>query len=176
MNPSTSAAGAVDQVTLPAARTVTGLRATTDAIARWLAIIGVIGCALQIAFAALGFWGAEEQPGNEAAGKAAFAPHAANGNALGILAVLLLIAGLITMTNRASWIVPIVIVVLIFGVQGPLVGLAFDHSRWFGGLHALIGTGICAGFVWLACDRWLHPLRSAAGSRPTASEPAGSGA
>jgi len=160
MNVSTNATPTALAPDPPAPHAVSSGKHTVDVIARWLATAAVVACALQIAFAALGFWGAEEHPGDEAAGKAAFAPHAVNGYVLGALAVLLLVAGLITMADKKSWIVPLVLAVLIFVVQGMLVGLAFDHSRWFGGLHALIGTGICAGFAWLAYDRWQHRLPS----------------
>ena len=140
---------------------VASYRAVIDVFQRWLAVVAVVLCAVQIGFAALGFWGGEAGGGTEAATRAAFAPHAANGQVLQYLAVLLLILGLFTMANWKAWVIPLVCAVLLFLVQGLLVGLGFEVNQWFGFLHAISGTVITAGFVWLMADRWRHPLHHA---------------
>lgn len=136
-----------------------GYRVGADIAQRWFALLGVVLCALQIGFAALRFW-QSLNPGDEAAGRAAFAPHAMTGEVLQYLAVLLLILGLISRPNLKAWIIPLVVAVLLFVVQGMLVGLGFGVSPWFGFMHAISGTVITAGFLWLMLDRWRHPLRS----------------
>lgn len=133
-------------------------RLAADAVQHWLAALAVVGCCLQVVFAALGFWGANAHPGNEAAARAAFEPHAVTGEMLGVLAIALLICGVIAHSNRKAWILPLVAAVLLEAVQGPLVGLGFGVSRYFGGLHALDGMVITALLVWLAYDRWQHRL------------------
>ncbi|MEO6826546.1 MAG: hypothetical protein ABI255_02000 [Microbacteriaceae bacterium] len=133
-------------------------RVAADVAERWLASIGIVLCAVQIAFAALGFWGATENPNDQAAGIAAFEPHAMNGAVLSYLAVVLFILGIVSRANVKAWLLPIIVAVLLFLVQGLLVGLGFEVSRWYGALHAFSGTAITAGFVWLAVDRWMHPL------------------
>lgn len=133
-------------------------RVVSDVAQRWFALLGVVLCALQIGFAALGFWSSQQNPGDEAAGRAAFAPHAFNGQLLEYLAVLLLILGLLSHANWKVWVIPLVAAVLLFVFQGMLVGLGFGVSVWFGFLHAINGTIITAGFVWLMIDRWRHPL------------------
>lgn len=137
---------------------VAGYRVTCDRLQRWGAVRGFVLCAVQIAFAALGFWQSSANAGDEAAGRAAFAPHAMTGEVLQYLAVLLLILGLVARSGRRSWVIPLVLAVLLFVVQGMLVGLGFGVSVWFGALHAFDGTIITAGFVWLAYDRWRRPL------------------
>lgn len=141
---------------------VASYRVVFDVIERWLALLGVLLCALQFSFAALGFWGAEEKPGDQAHGMAAFAPHAVNGQILGYLAILTLIAGIVSRANVAAWLIPLVLAVLLMLVQGLLVGLGFEVSKWYGFLHALDGAIISAGFVWLMIDRFRHPLRTRA--------------
>lgn len=137
---------------------IASYRVAADVAERWLAAVGVVLCALQIVFAAAGFWGAEEKPGDQAAGMAAFAPHAMTGTILGYLAVLLLLLGLVSRANVKAWMLPLIAAVLLLVVQGMLVGLGFGVSRWFGALHAFSGTVITAGFVWLAIDRFRHPM------------------
>lgn len=122
------------------------------------AIAGMVICALQVAFAAFGFWQGTRHPGDEAADRAAFLPHAATGQVLQYLAVVLLICGLIAWAGWKSWVIPLVLAVLLFVVQGLLVGLGFDVNPWFGALHAFDGMVITAGFVWLTVDRARHPL------------------
>ncbi|MGH3424360.1 MAG: hypothetical protein ACRDO8_06520 [Nocardioidaceae bacterium] len=145
-----------DPGTTPNALAVSPVRAAADTIQRWLAVTGVVLCALQVALAALGFWGVTEHPGDEAADKAAFAPHAVNGEILGWVAVAMLICGIITRVNKLVWVGPLVAAVLLWAVQGPLVGLGFEVSRYFGALHALSGMLITALFCWVAYDRWPH--------------------
>ncbi|WP_349903255.1 hypothetical protein [Parafrigoribacterium humi] len=135
-----------------------GYRSVFDAVQRWLALLGVVLCALQIGFAALGFWGAQLNGGGEQATRAAFEPHGMNGEVLQYLAVLLLILGLVARSGWKAWVIPLVLAVMLFTVQGILVGLGFDVNEWFGFLHAISGTVITAGFVWLMIDRWRHPL------------------
>ncbi|PRZ42991.1 hypothetical protein CLV47_10345 [Antricoccus suffuscus] len=134
-------------------------RVVADRVQAWGALLGVMLCAVQVALAALGFWGVEERPGNKEAGEAAFGPHAMNGTILQYLALALLILGIVTMVNWKVWAIPLVLAILLFAVQGLLVGLGFDVSKWFGALHALSGMVITAGFVWLTLDRFRHPLR-----------------
>lgn len=132
-------------------------RASADIVHRWAATVGVVACGFQVAFAAYGFWVVQANPGDEEVGRAAFAMHGDTGHALGYLSLALLILGIITRVNRKAWLLPLVLAILLFAVQGPLVGLGFGVSPWFGGLHALDGMLITAGFTWLAYDRWVHP-------------------
>ncbi|MGH7921905.1 MAG: hypothetical protein ACREQM_18465, partial [Candidatus Dormibacteraceae bacterium] len=143
------------------AKTIGRVRIAADATQRWLAILGAALCAIQVALAGLGFWGAAGAGMNQAAEKAAFAPHALNGQVLEWLAVVLLAAGIVARANRKAWIIPLLLGILLWVVQGLLVGLGFGVSQLFGALHALDGTLIAAGFVWLAYDRWQHRLGSA---------------
>ena len=135
-----------------------GARVFADAAQRWLAYLGAALCVLQVGLAALGFWGGYEDGGSEKVTRAAFAPHATNGELLGVLAVLLLVAGLVGRANKKAWILPLVLAVLLWAVQGLLVGLAFGLTRWFGLVHALDGMAIMGLFMWLAADRRRHPL------------------
>lgn len=57
-----------------------------------------------------------------------------------------------------AWILPLVLVLLLFGVQGLLLGLAFGVSGLFGALRGLMGMAIAGGFLWVAIDRGRHPL------------------
>lgn len=139
-------------------RTIATYRIVADSIQRWLAMLGFILCAVQIAFAASGFWGVVENPGDQAAGIAAFEPHFIMGKVLQYLALVLLVLGVLSRANWKSWAIPLVLAILLFVVQGVLVGLGFELGRWYGALHAFDGTIITAGFVWLWYDRWRHPL------------------
>lgn len=141
-------------------KTIGRVRIFADVAQRWLAVLGVALCAIQIALAGLGFWGAARAGMNQAAGEAAFGPHAVNGQVLEWLAAVLLAAGIVARANLKAWIIPLVLAILLWVVQGLLVGLGFGASPLFGGLHALDGTLIAAGFVWLAYDRWQHRLGS----------------
>ncbi|GAB3566568.1 hypothetical protein [Spelaeicoccus albus] len=133
-----------------------GVRAIADVAERWVATLGVVLCSVQIGLAALGFWGANLHPGNEAADRAAFAPHAMMGSVLQWVSIALLILGLIALSNWKSWVLPLIAGVLLWLVQGPLVGLGFSVSIWFGFAHAVSGTVITAALVWLMVDRWKH--------------------
>lgn len=139
---------------------VAGWRVVCDVIFKWVALLGLLLTLLQVALAALGFWGAEEKPGDQAWGMAAFEPHAINGMILYSLAVVLLILGLLSRANWKVWVLPIVLFLLLYFVQGLLVGLGFGVSKWFGFLHAIDGVLILVGFAWLYFDRMRHPLKS----------------
>lgn len=145
-------------VTPLAAATVPGWRIACDTIFRWVALLGSVLSILQVAFAALGFWGAEEKPGDQAWGMAAFEPHVINGMILYGIAAVLFVLGLLSMSGWPRWVVPLVLFVLLFWVQGLLVGLGFSESRWYGFLHAISGLVIIGGFGWLFGDRTRHPL------------------
>ena len=135
-----------------------GARLFADAAQRWLAITGALLCVLQVGLAALGFWGGYQDCGSEKVTKAAFEPHAVNGELLGVVAVLLLVAGLVGRANTKAWVIPLVLGVLLWAVQGLLVGLAFGVGPYFGLLHAVDGMAIMGLFMWLAADRRRHPL------------------
>lgn len=137
---------------------VAGWRVICDVIFKWVALLGLVLSLLQVAFAALGFWGAEEKPGDQAWGMEAFAPHAINGMILYAIAVVLFVLGLLAMSGWKAWVVPLVLFALLYFVQGMLVGLGFGVSKWFGFLHAIDGVLIIAGFAWLYVDRMRHPL------------------
>ncbi|WP_417564632.1 hypothetical protein [Microbacterium sp.] len=139
---------------------VAGWRVIFDKLELIGAIIGAVLCALQVAFAAYGFWIVATGAGGEAAGREAFGMHVMNGTVLSYLAVALLICGLLARAGWKGWVIPLVIAVLLFAVQGPLVGLGFGVSPWFGALHAFDGMIVTAGFVWLLVDRAAHPLHA----------------
>lgn len=139
-------------------RTTGGARLVADGVQRWLAIAAVALCAIQFALAGFGFWVTAVSGGNQAAGRAAFEPHAIDGQVLQWIAIALLIGGVIAHANKKAWIIPLVLAILLWVVQGLLVGLGFGVSAVFGALHAFDGTVITAGFVWLAYDRWQHRL------------------
>ncbi|QAY60452.1 hypothetical protein ET475_10940 [Microbacterium protaetiae] len=136
-----------------------GWRIGFDRAQRIGAIIGMALCALQVAFAAYGFWVSTQSGGDEAVGRAAFTMHTVTGEVLQYLAAALLVCGLLARSGWKCWVLPLVMAVLLFAVQGPLVGLGFGVSAWFGALHAFDGMLITAGFVWLGVDRMLYPLR-----------------
>lgn len=138
---------------------VAGWRVTIDVIFKWVALLGLLLSLLQVTLAALGFWGAEEKPGDQAWGMAAFEPHAINGMILYIVAAVLFILGLLAMSGWKGWLIPLILFALLYFVQGLLVGLGFGVSKWFGFLHALDGVLIIAGFAWLYFDRMRHPLK-----------------
>src|SRR5690606_39961694 len=140
---------------------VANWRVVCDQIFKWVALLGLVLSLLQVAFAALGFWGAEEKPGDQEWGMAAFEPHAVNGMILYAVTIVLVILGLLSRANWSVWVIPIALFLLLYFVQGLLVGLGFGVSRWFGFLHAVDGVLIVAGFGWLFGDRMRHPLRSA---------------
>jgi len=133
-------------------------RVVADRVQAWGALLGVVLCAVQVAFAALGFWGAQEHPGDEAADRAAFDPHVVNGMILQYLAVVLLLLGIVTAVSWKVWVIPLALAILLFAVQGLLVGLGFEVGKWFGALHAFSGMAITAGFAWLMIDRFRRPL------------------
>lgn len=139
---------------------VAGWRVTFDVIQKWVALLGLLLSLLQVAFAALGFWGAEEKPGDQAWGMEAFGLHATNGMILYTIAAVLFVLGLLALSGWKAWVIPLVLFLLLFFVQGILVGLGFGESRWYGFLHALDGTLIIAGFAWLYFDRLRHPLKA----------------
>ena len=149
----------------PAEATAAGTRVFADIAQRWLAYLGALLCVLQVGLAALGFWGGYEDGGSEKATRAAFEAHGMNGELLGVVAVLLLVAGLVGRANKKSWMLPLVLCVLLWAVQGLLVGLAFGLNRWFGMVHALDGMAIMGLFLWLAADRRRHPLARSAIAR-----------
>jgi uncharacterized membrane protein YgdD (TMEM256/DUF423 family) len=148
-----------EPTTASTARPVAGWRVVCDSIFRWLALLGLVLSLLQVAFAALGFWGAEEKPGDQAWGMAAFEPHAINGMVLYAIAALLFVLGLLAMSGWKSWVIPLILFALLYFVQGLLVGLGFEVSKWYGFLHALDGVLFIVGFGWLWMDRMRHRLR-----------------
>ena len=141
-------------------KTTAGWRVVLDIFLKWVALVGLILSLLQVAFAALGFWGAEEKPGDQAWGMAAFEPHAINGMILYTIALILLILGVLSRANWKVWVIPIVLFLLLYFVQGILVGLGFGVSKWYGFLHAVDGVLIIVGFAWLYFDRMRHPLKA----------------
>lgn len=134
-------------------------RIVADIALRWTAWVGVGLCVLQVGFAASGFWGVVDNPGNQAAGFAAFGMHLMTGQILKVLAVLALVLGLIGRPNKKAWILPLVLAVLLLVGMGLSLGLAFGVSASLGILHGLIGMGIAIMFLWLAFDRGRHPLK-----------------
>ncbi|QPZ39042.1 hypothetical protein [Paramicrobacterium chengjingii] len=148
----------VAQTTDAVPRHVAGWRTVIDRFYQWIALLGLVLALLQVAFAALGFWGAEEKPGDQAWGMAAFEPHAINGMVLYVIAVVLFILGLLSRANWKVWAVPLVLFILLYGAQGLLVGLGFGVSKWFGFVHALNGVVIIAGFAWIYLNRVRRPL------------------
>ncbi|SEB44929.1 Uncharacterized membrane protein YgdD, TMEM256/DUF423 family [Paramicrobacterium humi] len=149
----------MSSVTTARVERVAGWRVVCDRILQWVALLGLVLALLQVAFAALGFWGAEEKPGDQAWGMAAFEPHAIDGQVLYIVAAVMFILGLLSRANWKVWVIPLVLFILLYFVQGLLVGLGFGISRWFGFLHAVDGVLIIAGFAWVFFDRLRHPLR-----------------
>lgn len=141
-----------------AAPKINQARIVADNAEFWLAVLGVVACVFQVALAALGFWGANAAGGTESATRAAFEPHGVLGQVLQYGAILTLIAGIVSRANKKTWILPAVLVILLWVVQGLLVGLGFEVNILFGGLHALDGMVITALFLWLAYDRRRHPL------------------
>lgn len=142
------------------ARPVAGWRVVCDVLFKWVALIGLILSLLQFPFAALGFWGAEEKPGDQAWGMAAFEWHSINAMALYGVAILLFVLGILSMANWKVWVLPIALFLLLYFVQGILVGLGFGVNRWYGFLHALDGVLIVLLFAWLYIDRMRRPLRA----------------
>lgn len=138
---------------------IPGWRVVCDVIAKWVALLGLILALLQVPFAALGFWGGLEKPGDEAWGRAAFDWHTLNANVLYGVAIVLFILGLLSRANWKSWVIPLVLFTLLYFVQGLLVGLGFGLSKWYGFLHAFDGVIIIIGFAWLYFDRLRHPLK-----------------
>ncbi len=145
-------------VTAP--KPVAGWRVVCDVIFKWVALLGLVLSLLQVALAALGFWGAEEKPGDQAWGMAAFEPHGINGMILYSVAALLFVLGLLAMSGWKSWVIPLILFALLYFVQGLLVGLGFGVSKWYGFLHAVDGVLIILGFTWLYIDRLRHPLKT----------------
>lgn len=139
---------------------VAGWRVVCDVLFKWVALIGLLLGLLQVPFAALGFWGAEEKPGDQAWGMAAFEWHSINAMVLYAIAIILLVLGVLSLASWKVWVLPVVLFLLLYFVQGILVGLGFGVSRWYGFLHALDGVLIIALFAWLYFDRMRHPLRA----------------
>ncbi|MBX3068370.1 MAG: hypothetical protein KF867_08195 [Cryobacterium sp.] len=137
-----------------------GYRVGAHVIARWVALLAVIACALQVAFAAYGFWIAATSGGDEALTRNAFWSHTLTGQILQYSAAALFVLGLIAWTGWKGWVIPLVLAVLLFVVQGLLVGLGFGVNPWFGALHAFDGMIITAGFVWLMVNRWRDPRKA----------------
>jgi hypothetical protein len=142
------------------AKSIAGWRVVFDRLVLIGAIIGVVTCACQVAFAAYGFWVLALNPGDEQAAMSAFEMHATTGMILSYLAIALLIFGLLSRASWKSWAIPLVLAILLWGVQGMLVGLGFSVSPWYGALHAFSGMTIAGGFVWLTVNRSRHPLHS----------------
>ncbi|MBX3091092.1 MAG: hypothetical protein KF801_01115 [Cryobacterium sp.] len=142
-----------------AVKPVPSWRVVCDVLFKWVALLGLVLALLQVPFAALGFWGAEEKPGDQAWGMAAFEWHSTNAMILYAVAIVLFVLGVLSLANWKVWVLPIVLFLLLYFVQGILVGLGFGVSKWYGFLHALDGVLIIAGFAWLYFDRMRHPLR-----------------
>lgn len=142
------------------AEAVAGWRVVFDRLELVGAIIGVVACACQVAFAALGFWTLARDTTDEEAAIASFSMHSITGTILSYLAIALLVCGLLARANWKSWALPLLVAILLWGAQGVLVGLGFMIGPWFGALHAFSGMMIAGGFVWLMVDRSRRPLRS----------------
>jgi hypothetical protein len=136
-----------------------GIRSQADMAFRYLSYLGVLGCAIQFAFAGLGMFsipdeikGITDPVAQENAEAGGFSLHATNGAVLGYIALVMLIAAIVARPNKKSWINALVITVLMWVVQGISVGLGFEVSPWFGALHAFSGVVVTGLFVWMAID------------------------
>lgn len=104
--------------------------AAADAILRVLAIITLVGVALQFLLAGAGAFGE------------GFSMHVTLGRALGWWTLVLLIAVLFARAGRRDIVIAIVLSVLAIVLQGVLAVLGRDTSAWFGALHVINGFAI----------------------------------
>lgn len=142
--------------TTTASSGATALQSKAAAVVRWISLAGLLLCVAQVGFAADGFWNGYLGGGTEEATRKAFEMHGLNGQVLGSLAVIMLIAGLVSRINRKVWIIPLVLSLMLWLVQGLLVGLAFGVSTAFGFVHAVSGMIITGLFAWLFVDLSRH--------------------
>jgi hypothetical protein len=105
----------------------------------WALIVFLVLGVAQIFFAGLGVFSLD---GREVGspGETAFDPHRFTGNAMGIVAIVILVLALVARAGRTSLILSVVLVALMF-LQSALAELGTDAAA-FGGLHALVGIGL----------------------------------
>ena len=105
----------------------------------WTVIVFLALGVAQIFFAGLGVFSLD---GREVGspGETAFDPHRFTGNAMGIVAIVILLLALVARAGRQSVILSVVLVALMI-LQSVLAELGTDVAA-FGGLHALVGIGL----------------------------------
>jgi hypothetical protein len=105
----------------------------------WAVIVFLVLGVLQIFFAGLGVFSLD---GREVGspGETAFDPHRFTGNAMGIVAIIILVLALVARAGRTSIILSVVLVALMV-LQSFLAEWGTDVAA-FGGLHALVGIGL----------------------------------
>ena len=95
---------------------------------------------LQIFFAGLGVFSLDGQEIGSPT-ETAFAPHRVTGNAMTLVAVLILVLALAARAGRPAIVMSVVLLALISVVQTLLADLGKDAAV-LGGLHALVGIGL----------------------------------
>jgi hypothetical protein len=105
----------------------------------WAVIVFLVLGVAQIFFAGLGVFSLDgKQVGSP--GETAFDPHRFTGNAMGIVAIVILVLALVARAGRPSIILSVVLVALMI-LQSVLADFGKDVAA-LGGLHALVGVGL----------------------------------
>ena len=121
--------------------TVTGLpagyRTTSAKVMRILAMATGTLVVVQFALAGYGAFSAFNK-------HKGYGPHELLGTIIGIFALLVMIAALVSRPGTRHLVGAVVLFVLAGPVQPILAGLGKDHGAWWGAVHALCGVAILA--------------------------------
>ncbi len=121
---------------------------------RYLTLVLAVDIALQFFLAGAGVFRAHgPKPARDSS---AFDPHRANGDAVMVVALLVLLTALAARNRRWRVALPLTVLAVI---QTPL-----SISGWAGGLHPLNGLLITALAAFLAHDAWAGARRAARGA------------
>jgi L-asparagine transporter-like permease len=123
----------------------TGVK-TADKVFAYLAALLVLCIIVQFFLAGLGVWGIDQHKIGDAKH---LDPHRAFANVVGLVAILMFIAALVSRTSKPRIWVSILIAVLAVAVQS-LLAAGGEHQHWVGGLHVL------DGLVILGLAGWMH--------------------
>jgi Mn2+/Fe2+ NRAMP family transporter len=119
-----------------------GLRSGAQTAYRWLLLLFLVACGVQVFLAGLGVF--SFGGGDSAGGASAFDAHRSLGWALGGAAILIFIVALVARPGVLPLVLAGLLIIQTSLLQSLLVGLA-DNTAIYGGLHALDGVLILAG-------------------------------
>jgi uncharacterized protein DUF6220 len=114
-----------------------GYRTTFAKIMRILAMATGTLAVVQFALAGFGAFGTFNKQRN-------WGPHETLGTVIGVFALLVLVAAIVSRPTRPALVASIVMFLLAGPIQPILADTGKDHGAWWGALHALCGVAILA--------------------------------